>query len=77
MYEVKTEDVYEGFSKEKKMFDFSNYSNKLAVGKTKDETGSVATREFVGLKPKTYSFFVDDSSEHKKSKGMNKMLLKQ
>ena len=26
MYEIKTEDVYEDFSKDKKMFDFSNYS---------------------------------------------------
>ena len=48
MYEIKTEDVYEDFSKDKEMFDFSNYSvkskycdesNKLVVGKMKDETG--------------------------------------
>ena len=41
------------------MFDFSNYStkskycddsNKLVIGKMKDETGGVATEEFVGLK---------------------------
>ena len=28
MYEIKTEDVYEHFSKDKDMFDFSNYSPK-------------------------------------------------
>ena len=28
MYEFKTENVYEGFSRDKEMFDFSNYSNK-------------------------------------------------
>ena len=28
MYEIKTEDVYEDFSKDKKMFDFSYYSRK-------------------------------------------------
>ena len=28
MYEIKTEDVYEDFSKDKKMFDFSYYSFK-------------------------------------------------
>ena len=28
MHEVKTEDVYENFSKDKEMFDFSNYSIK-------------------------------------------------
>ena len=58
------------------MFDFSNYStkskyyddsNKLVVGKMKDETAGVAIKEFVGLKSKMYSFLVDDSSEHKKA----------
>ena len=62
MYEIKTEDVYEDFSKDKEMFDLSNYSikskyysdsNKLVVGKMKDETGGVAIK-FVGLKPKMY-----------------------
>ena len=49
MYE--TEDVYEDFSRDKEMFDFSNYStkskyydnsNKLVILKTKDETGGAA-----------------------------------
>ena len=31
-----------------------------------DETGSVATEEFVGLKPKMYSCVVDDGRENKK-----------
>ena len=61
------------------MFDFSNYSaeskyyddsNKLVVGKMKDETGNVAIEEFVGLKPNMYSFLVDNNSEHKKAKGV-------
>ena len=47
MYEIKTEDVYEDFSNKKEIFDFSNYStkskyydgsNKLVIGKMKDET---------------------------------------
>ena len=29
MYEIKTEDVYEGFSSNEDIFDFSNYSTKL------------------------------------------------
>ena len=41
-------------------------SNKLVVGKIKDDKGSVAIKEVVGLKPKMYSFLVDDSSEHEK-----------
>ena len=45
MYDLQTEDVYEYFSNDKKMFDFSNYLskskycdnlNKLVVGKVKD-----------------------------------------
>ena len=47
-----------------------NNSNKLVIGKMKDGTGGVAIKEFVGLKPKTYSFLVD-KSEHKKAKGVN------
>ena len=47
MYYIKIKDVYEGFSKDKKMFDFSNYSakskyydnsNNLVFGNMKDET---------------------------------------
>ena len=51
MYEIKTEDIYEHFSNDKEMFDFSIYStkskyydnlNELVVGKMKDETACVA-----------------------------------
>ena len=78
IYEIKTEDVYKGFSNNKEMFDFSNYStmskcydnsNKLVAGKMKYETAGVAIEEFVGLKPKMYLYFLDDNSEHKKGKG--------
>ena len=37
-----------------------------------DETAGVATEEIVGLKPKIYSYLVDDNSEHKKAKCVNK-----
>ena len=68
------------FSSDKEMFDFSNYStkskyynnsNKLVIAKMKDETGGVAIEEFVGLKPKMYSFVVENN-EHIKAKGVNK-----
>ena len=80
MYENKTEDVYVYFSNDKEMFDFSNYStkskyyddsNKLVIGKMKDKSGGVVIEEFVGLKPKMYSFLVDNN-ERKKAKGVNK-----
>ena len=76
MYEIKTKDVYEDFNTNKEMFDFSNYStkskyydnsNKLVIGKMKDETDGVAIKEFVGLKPKVYSYLADDNSEYKKA----------
>ena len=59
------------------MFDFSNYStnskyhdnsNRLVIGKMKDKTTGVSIEQIVGLKPKMYSYLVDDNSEHKKSK---------
>ena len=46
-------------------------SKKLIIGKMKDETTGVAIEEFVGLKPKMYSFLLDNS-EHKKTKDANK-----
>ena len=81
MNEIKTEDVHEDFSSNKEMLDFSNYStkskyydnsNKLVIGKMKDETGGAAIKEFVELKPKMYSFLVEDNSEDKKAKGVNR-----
>ena len=45
----------------------SNYyddSNKLVIGKMKDENGGVVIEEFFGLKSKMYSFLVY-KSEHK------------
>ena len=80
MYEFKTEDVYENFSNDREMFDFSNYStkskyydnsNKLVIYKMKDETAGVAIEEFVGLKPKMYSYFVNYNSQ-RKAKGVNR-----
>ena len=74
--EIKTEDAYEDFSSDKEMLDFSNYStkskyyddsNKLVIGKMKEKTRGVVIKEFVGLKPKMYSFLVDNN-EHKKQK---------
>ena len=62
------------------MFFFSNYSskskyydssNKLVVGKLKDETAD----ELLGSKRKIYSYLVDDNSEHKKAKGLNKNIV--
>ena len=80
-HEIKTKDFYGDFSRDKKIFDYSNYStqskfydnyNKLVPGKMKDETAGDPIKEFVGLKPKMYSFLVDDISENKKENNLNK-----
>ena len=83
MYEIKIEDIYDVFSTNKEIFDFSNYStkskyyhdsNKLVTGKMKDETGGVLIEEFFGLKPKIYSFLVDNN-EHKKANGVRRNIV--
>ena len=38
----------------------------------KDETPGVTIEEFAGLKPKMYQYLVNDNSEHKKAKGVNR-----
>ena len=77
MFENKTEDVCEDFTSDKEIFNFSNYStksryyddsNKLVIGKMKDETGGVTIEEFVGLKSKMYLLLSEDDIEHKKKK---------
>ena len=84
MYEIKTADVYKDFSNNREMFDFSNYSikskyygnsNKLMAGKMKDETAGTSIREFVGLKLKMYLYLVNDNSEDKKAKGVNRNVI--
>ena len=75
---INDKDIYEDFTKDKELRDFSNYSSgpiyyddskKLVVSRMKDETVSVTVKLFVGLNPKIYSFLVGDSTRHKKSKG--------
>ena len=65
VYETKTEDVYENFNQDKKMFDFCNYStklkfpddsNKLVVGKMKDET-AVVTKKLLEWSQKCICFW--------------------
>ena len=81
MYEIKTENVSDDFSKNKEMFDFSSYSvkskyyddsNALVVSKMKDEMSGVATEKILILKLKMYLILVSDFSAYKKAKGVNK-----
>ena len=81
IYEIKTEDIFEDFSKDKEIFDSGNYSakskyyddsNKLVVANMKDEKARVAIKDSIGLKLKMHFILVDDSSENKKTRDMNK-----
>ena len=84
-YEIKTDDVYEDFYKDKNMFDFSDYPqdskffdlvDKKVIGKMKDGFKGKIISEFVGLKPKMYSLIDVDDKQNKKAKGVNKNVVK-
>ena len=84
MYEIKIENVYEDFSSNKEIFDFSNYwtkskyhdnSNKLIIGKLKDKAAGVVIEEFAGLKPNMYSYLLDNISAPKKAKDVNRNIV--
>ena len=73
--------MFDDFSSNKEMFDFSNCStkpkeydnlNKLVIRKMKYESAGVAIKEFLGLKTKIDSFLVEDNNEYRKAKGVNR-----
>ena len=75
---IKTKDFYEDIADDvEKRFDTSNYAfdrplsigkNKKVIGLMKDELARTIMTEFVALRPKTYSHFIDDNSEGTKLK---------
>ena len=80
---IKSEDFYKDIADER--FDTSNYEcnrplpkgkNKKLIGLMKDELGGKIMTKFVALRPKTYSYWVDDESVTKKVKGAKKMVTK-
>ena len=63
MYHIETPDIYKDMLEMKQHFDlsdmpanFSDFTNEKVVGKMKDETQGDPILEFVGLRPKMYSF---------------------
>ena len=78
---IKTEHFYEDIAPDvDKWFDTSGYivdrplpmgKNKKVLRKFKDELGGRIMTEFVGIRPKTYFFLIDDFEE-KKEKQRNK-----
>ena len=79
-YEMKSEDVYEEFFKQKHLFDSSNYpkdskffdpTSKKVIGNMKDESEGKITDEFVWLNPKMYSMKNVDGKESNTAKRVN------
>ena len=83
---IKTEDLYEDIADDvDKRFDTSNYEvnrpsstgkNKKVIGLMKDKLGRKIMTEFVALRPKTYSYLMDDGKNDKKAKGTKKCVIK-
>ena len=90
MYEITSPTLYENIWWNRSKFDLSNYpkdfyhdsSNNKVIGKFKDETSSKPIVEFVGLRPKMYSFLTlqeansDRTSEKFRAKGIQRAALK-
>ena len=88
MYELITEDFYFDIKDDiKARFDTSDYPpdhesgiltgvNKKVIGMFKDEVAGQQIIKFVGLRPKMYSFKIEDSNTTKKLKGIKKSVIK-
>ena len=81
MYCIESEDAYADMQLNLELFDTSDYPpdhllhskvNKKVIGKFKDETAGTPIREFVGLRPKMYSFLLEGGKEKKTAKGVKK-----
>ena len=80
-YEIETNDVYQDFWDDRNKFDNSDYpenspfydkTNMKVIGKLKDEAFGIPITEFIGLRPKMYSYIKDNDSSCKTAKGMKK-----
>ena len=88
LYLIHTDDFYKDISRDvKTKFDTSDYPeshpsgiltgiNKKVIGMFKDEVAGRQITHFVGLRPKLYSFKVEDDKTVKKCKGIKKNVIK-
>ena len=87
MYQIQTEDFYKDISADiKTKFDTSDYpkdhpsgiltgENKKVIGMFKDEVAGKQITHFIGLRPKLYSFKIEDGKNVKKCKGIKKSVV--
>ena len=83
---IKTDDIYKDIAEDvETKFNTSNYEldRPLTKGKSKkvielmkDELGGKIITKLVGLRARTYSYLIDDSSEDKKAKSTKKCVIK-
>ena len=88
MYLIQTQDFYQDIKQDiKRKFDTSDYPekhpsgsktgiNKKVIGKFKDEAAGKQITHFVGLRPKLYSFKIEEKGEIRKAKGVKKNVIK-
>ena len=88
MYEIQTDDFYKDISSDiLTKFDTSDYPkehpsgiltgvNKKVIGMFKDEVSGKQITHFIGLRPKLYSFKVEEGEITKKCKGIKKSVVK-
>ena len=87
MYQIQTEDFYKDITKDvKSKFDTSDYPlshpsgiptglNKKVIGMFKDEVAGKQITHFIGLRPKLYSFKIEEGKNVKKCKGIKKSVV--
>ena len=88
MYQIYTDDFYKDISPDiLSKFDTSDYPpnhpsgiptgvNKNVIGMFKDEVAGKQITRFVGLRPKLYTFEIEEDKEVKKCKGIKKNVVK-
>ena len=85
MYHIETEDFYDDIKDDiLSKFDTADYpeehkiytkENKKVIGKFKDEVAGNQITHFIGLRPKLYSYIVEDGKTEKKCKGIKKSVV--
>ena len=80
---AKTDDIYKDIAEDVEIrFDTSNFEidrplpkgrNRKVIRLMEDELGGKIMKEFVGLRPKTYSYLKNNNDEDKKEKGTSKV----
>ena len=88
MFQIYTDDFYKDINPDvREKFDTSDYPsihpsgiitgvNKKVIGAFKDEVAGKQITHFVGLRPKLYSYKVEDEKDLKKCKGIKKNVVK-